>query len=74
MRKVRTESRKVSGIAANWKGQKMNYRNETIEELERVLDMMTADKNSLISNGFHEVAEQNQEVINAIISELRKRG
>jgi hypothetical protein len=52
----------------------MNYRNETIEELERVLDMMTADKNSLISNGFHEVAAQNQEVINAILSELRKRG
>jgi 16S rRNA A1518/A1519 N6-dimethyltransferase RsmA/KsgA/DIM1 with predicted DNA glycosylase/AP lyase activity len=51
----------------------MNYQNETVEELERILDMMIADKNRLISNGFHSVADQNQQVINAITSELRKR-
>ena len=51
----------------------MNYQNETVEELERILDMMIADKNSLVTLEFHAVAEQNQQVINAITSELRRR-
>jgi hypothetical protein len=49
------------------------YSNETVEELERILDMMVADKNRLLANGFEGVAAQNEEIISAIVSELRKR-
>ena len=49
------------------------YAKDTTAELLRIIDMLTADKNALLRDGFKEAAEQDQQVINAIIAELQSR-
>ena len=49
------------------------YANDTTAELLRIIDMLTADKNALLRDGFKEAAEQDQQVINAIIAEVQSR-
>jgi hypothetical protein len=49
------------------------YTKDTTPELLRIIDMLTADKNALLRDGFKEAAEQDQQVIDAIIAELKSR-
>ena len=49
------------------------YTKDTTAELLCIIDMLTADKNALLRDGFKEAAEQDQQVINAIIAELQSR-
>lgn len=49
------------------------YKYETVEELERIMDMMIEDKIGLLANGWNDIAAQNDAIIAAIATELRRR-
>jgi hypothetical protein len=49
------------------------YANDTTAQLISLLRMMTKDKKALLRDGFAEAANQNQQVIQAIMTELQRR-
>jgi hypothetical protein len=49
------------------------YKNETDKNLVRLIVMLTKDKKALIRDGFVEAANQNQQVIEAMMTELQSR-
>lgn len=51
-----------------------DYKSETTSELVRILDLLTADRVMLLSNGHDKVAEQNAQIIDVLIAELKTRG
>ena len=49
------------------------YSKDSTQDLNKILIMMAKDKKALVSAGFKEAADQNQQVIDAIMSELNSR-
>ncbi len=49
------------------------YKNETVEQLEKIIDMMVADKNVMIREGMTKIANQDQQIIDAVVAELQSR-
>jgi hypothetical protein len=47
------------------------YKNETVEQLKKIIDMMVADKNVMIREGMTKIANQDQQVIDAVVAESK---
>lgn len=50
------------------------YEKETPSSLVRILDMMVQDKANMAALGYHKIVEQDNQVINAIMAEINRRG
>lgn len=49
------------------------YKNDSTTQLLSLMRIMSKDKKALLRDGFTEAANQNQQIIDAVIAELKNR-